>query len=68
MANNHLILGLGGTSGRVIRAFRKIVFQEYRNEEPRQWNGDADTWLPPVARIGYLYVDSNQNDLAGNTE
>jgi len=63
MSNNHLIIGLGGTGGRVISAFRKTVFQEHRNIEPRHWDEKAQTWLPAVARIGYLYVDSNGNDL-----
>ncbi len=45
--NNHLIIGLGGTGGRIIRAFRKAIFQEFRNQKPE---GVA---------VGYLYVDSS---------
>lgn len=67
MSNNHLIIGLGGTGGRVIRAFRKTIFQEHRNVEPRHYDEKQGVWLPAVARIGYLYVDSNSNDL-DNTE
>ncbi len=68
MSNNHLIIGLGGTGGRVIRAFRKTVFQEHRNTEPCKWDEKTKTWLPPVARLGYLYVDSNAADLEGNND
>lgn len=49
---NHLIIGLGGTGGRVIAAFRKRMFE--------QFNGDVkpkDMW------IDYLYVDSSEQDL-----
>jgi len=45
--NNHLIIGLGGTGGRIIRAFRKIVYQAFRNVHPEGVN------------IAYLYVDSD---------
>ena len=47
MSNNHLIIGLGGTGGKIIRAFRKTVFQEFRQVEP------------PDVNLGYLYVDSS---------
>ena len=67
MSKNHLIIGLGGTGGRVIRAFRRTVFQEHRNVEPRIWDEQSQTWLPAISRIGYLYVDSNAHDLEGNT-
>lgn len=49
---NHLIIGLGGTGGRVLAAFRKIMFERF--------NGDVkpkDMW------IDYLYVDSSEQDL-----
>ncbi len=68
MSNNHLIIGLGGTGGRIIREFRKTVFQEHRNIEPCAWDEKTKTWLPPVARLGYLYVDSNGADLEGNND
>jgi len=32
--SNHLIIGLGGTGGKIIRAFRKIIFQEFREPDP----------------------------------
>lgn len=44
---NHLIIGLGGTGGRVIRSFRKSIFQSFRSTEPAGVN------------IDYLYVDSD---------
>lgn len=45
---NHLIIGLGGTGGKILRALRKNIFQEYRSNEPSQVN------------IGYLYIDSSK--------
>ena len=45
--SNHLIIGLGGTGGKIIRAFRKTLFQEFRSLKPRAVN------------VGYLYVDSS---------
>ena len=47
MSKNHLIIGLGGTGGKIIRAFRKTIYQEFRQTDP-----------PDVA-LGYLYVDSS---------
>ena len=47
MANNHLIIGLGGTGGKIIRAFRKTIFQEFRSVDPDGVN------------LTYLYVDSS---------
>ena len=44
---NHLIIGLGGTGGKVIRSLRKTIYQEFRNTPPEQVN------------IQYLYVDSD---------
>ncbi len=45
--SNHLIIGLGGTGGKIIRAFRKIIYQEFRQIDPEGVN------------IAYLYVDSD---------
>jgi len=33
MSNNHLIIGLGGTGGKIIRAFKKVIFQEFRSDQ-----------------------------------
>lgn len=49
---NHLIIGLGGTGGKVIREFRKRVFEEFRRNEPG--NGIF---------VDYVYVDSSVEDL-----
>ncbi len=49
---NHLIIGLGGTGGKILRALRKNVFQEYRGSEPDQ------------VRLRYLYVDSSKEMMA----
>ena len=48
---NHLIIGLGGTGGKIIASFRKVVYQNFRDLNPDQMN------------IDYLYVDSSQSDL-----
>ncbi|MDM8557502.1 tubulin-like doman-containing protein [Candidatus Parabeggiatoa sp. HSG14] len=50
--SNHLIIGLGGTGGKIIRAFRKIIFQEFRKTDPDDVN------------IGYLHVDSDEGMMA----
>ena len=46
---NHILVGLGGTGGKVLKAFRKRLFQEIGNQEARDK-------LP----IGYVYVDSTR--------
>jgi hypothetical protein len=48
MSANHLIVGLGGTGGKIIRSFRRTIYQEFRKENPTAVN------------IGYLYVDSSK--------
>lgn len=50
--SNHLIIGLGGTGGKVIREFRKRVYEEFRNNDPGHG-----------VRIEYVYVDSSMDDL-----
>ncbi len=49
---NTLIIGLGGTGGKIIRDFRKRYFEEFKTFEPQ--NG---------CYIDYLYVDSDERDL-----
>lgn len=53
---NHLIIGLGGTGGKVLREFRKRVYEEFRSNEP---SGNV--------HMDYLYVDSSPNDLNDRT-
>lgn len=49
---NHLIIGLGGTGGKILREFRKRYFEEFKNFAPHD-----DT------HIDYLYVDSSASDI-----
>lgn len=49
---NHLIIGLGGTGGRVLKEMRKRVFQEFHTNNP-----DKGTY------VNYLYIDSSESDL-----
>ncbi len=44
---NHLLIGLGGTGGRVLHSFRKLVYQGFRDK------------LPDKVTIDYLFVDSD---------
>lgn len=46
---NQILVGLGGTGGKVLKAFRKRIFQDYPSQEVRDR-------LP----IGYVYVDSTR--------
>ncbi|MDM8547331.1 tubulin-like doman-containing protein [Candidatus Venteria ishoeyi] len=52
--SNHLIIGLGGTGGKIIRALRKIIFQEFREADPEALD------------IGYLYIDSDRSMMKAN--
>ncbi len=52
MATNHLIIGLGGTGGKIIREFRKRYFEEKKDLEPHDG-----------VYVDYLYVDSSEDDL-----
>lgn len=51
---NHILIGLGGTGGKVLKAFRKRLFQEYTAE--------ARSRLP----LGYVYVDSSKEMMQPN--
>ena len=44
---NHLIVGLGGTGGNIIRSLRKTIYQNYRQEDP------------PDVNLRFLYIDSS---------
>ena len=54
--SNHLIIGLGGTGGKVLREFRKRVYEEFRSNEP---GGGVF--------LDYIYVDSSPADLNDRT-
>jgi hypothetical protein len=54
MANNHLIIGLGGTGGNIIRSLRKTIYQAYGSDET------------PKVKLRYLYIDSDQGMMAPN--
>lgn len=32
---NHLVIGLGGTGGSVLRALRKRIYEEFRSNDPK---------------------------------
>lgn len=50
--SNHLIIGLGGTGGKVLRELRKRIYEEFRSNDPG--NG---------VFMDYIYVDSSPADL-----
>lgn len=50
--SNHLVIGLGGTGGRIIRAFRKKIFERFRTEEPES-----------SVNLRYLFLDTSEDDL-----
>ncbi|UAJ08883.1 tubulin-like doman-containing protein [Polymorphobacter megasporae] len=49
---NHVIIGLGGTGGKVIRSLRKLIYTEFRKE------------APDGVDVGFLYVDSSKEMMA----
>lgn len=53
---NHLIIGLGGTGGKVIRELRKRIYEEFHANDPGQG-----------VFIDYVYVDSSPADLDDRT-
>ncbi len=50
--DNHLIIGLGGTGGKIIRSLRKTIFQDFKKNKPDEVN------------IGYLYMDTSDEMMA----
>ena len=46
---NHILVGLGGTGGKVLKAIRKRIYQEFPNDEERD-----------RLSIGFVYVDSTR--------
>jgi hypothetical protein len=53
---NHLIIGLGGTGGKVLRELRKRVYEEFHSDEPAN-----------NVNLEYIYVDSSPADLNDRT-
>lgn len=53
---NHLIIGLGGTGGKVLRELRKRVYEEFHSNEPTN-----------NVNLEYIYVDSSPADLDDRT-
>ena len=48
-SENHILIGLGGTGGRILREIKKRLFEEFPDKEERKE-------LP----VAFLYVDSNE--------
>lgn len=53
---NHLIIGLGGSGGKILKAFRKRIYEEFRCDYPVK-DGEKSV------NIGYLWIDSDPKDL-----
>lgn len=51
---NHLLIASGGTGGKIVRAFKKLVYQQFRNQSPNN--------------IEYLYVDSSRDEVDKTAE
>lgn len=52
---NHIIIGIGGTGGNILKAIRKRLFQEVKSEEQRRN-------IP----LGFVYVDSSMENMRAN--
>lgn len=51
---NHIIIGIGGTGGNILKAIRKRFFQEVKEEDRRS--------MP----LGFVYVDSSMENMKPN--
>ena len=40
---NHVIIGLGGTGGRIIRSLRRTIYEEFREKNPVAYERDEVT-------------------------
>jgi regulator of replication initiation timing len=54
LQKNHMIIGIGGTGGNILKAIRKRLFQEVKEEDRRN--------VP----IGFVYVDSSMENMKPN--
>ena len=69
--SNHLIIGLGGTGGKVIRELRKAIYRDWRPvgigaTRPNGTDTGADkvsSATPPGVGVEYLHVDSSQEHM-----
>lgn len=66
--SNHLIIGLGGTGGKVIRSIRKAIYRDWRdsgsNRTPTNSTIDkVAAATPPGIKIEYLYLDSSDEHM-----
>ncbi len=51
---NHLLIVAGGTGGKIVRAYKKLVYQQFRNDSPKN--------------IEYLYIDSSRDEWNKDSE
>jgi hypothetical protein len=58
MEHNHLIIGLGGSGGKIIRHLRKTI----------ERNKDAQGNSPSAAQFEYLYVDTSSDEIDKHDE
>ena len=68
--SNHLIIGLGGTGGKVIRNIRTAIYRDWRRSSLDVASNRADTNIdkvaqatPPGLKLDYLYVDSSREHM-----
>ena len=59
----HIVIGLGGAGGRIIRALRKSILRDYPDGKGHPIRMLQDGAEERDAAIGFLYVDSNENEL-----
>lgn len=55
----HVVIGVGGTGGKIIREFRKNIMKYYRTAELSSES--------PV-KLEYLYIDSSESDLKNTSD
>lgn len=66
--SNHLIIGLGGTGGKIIRNIRKAIYRDWRPTGNAASTEDhtldqVERATPTGVRIDYLYVDSSREHM-----
>ena len=68
--SNHLIIGLGGTGGKVIRNIRKAIYRDWRPSSIKSEPSSSKTTGDKVAeatpkglKLDYLYVDSSREHM-----